>query len=89
MFNPFFNYSVEQCDRAIAEIQERLEVGAKKVSHAGSGGMDLYDADTDIKNLQHLANRRAELLGEKLPGRAAIRAFIVNSRGYGHARRPV
>lgn len=86
-FNPFYNFTLEACEAGIAEIQERLLVGAKKVSHAGSGGMDMFEAETDIQNLQHLSNRRADLLGEPRPSRTRIRAFTVNAVGYRHAER--
>ena len=88
-FNPFYDYTVEQCDAGIADIRERMLVGAAKVAQAGSGGMDMYSPDVDLANLQHLANRRAFLLGIKPPTRARLRAFVVNPIGYRNACRPL
>lgn len=88
-FKPFFNFAIEQCDVGIMEIQERMLVGAAKVSHASSGGMDMVTPDIDMKNLRHLANRRAEILGERPPSRAQLRGYVIQPRGYGHVYRPL
>jgi len=86
-FNPFFNLERPAVVEAIAEIQGRLIAGAAKVAHAGSGGIDNYTPEADERNLTFLARRLAEIDGIPTPTRAQIRGYVIDPKGYGHARR--
>lgn len=80
--NPFFNFTKAQCLLAIAEIQERIRNGAATVSLPGGGYVQHYDPKVDQKNLEHLANRLAEIDGLPKPSRARVKAFVIDHVGY-------
>lgn len=65
--NPFWNFTLEQCQAAVLKIQQRMLNNTQQVSHAGTGSVLQAESKNDRVNLRYLRERIADLTGEKSP----------------------
>jgi hypothetical protein len=84
-FNPYWDYTSEQCMAGINEIRERWIVGAKMAAHAGTGSATHYEKGEDKETLYWLAKRWFELHPDEIDLTAAgqtVHAFVIEHVGY-------